>query len=106
MLQCRTMFFSVCGTVKTPETQEITDIGTANDFEAEVVVFNCDCHTYQQVVDLFCKVIPGMTPPKAFELAWLIDHLGSAIVFQGDIKDADIIGKKLAAGGLRVEVRY
>jgi ATP-dependent Clp protease adaptor protein ClpS len=100
------MYPSVCGTVKTPETQEITDIGTGNDFEAEVVVFNCDCHTYQQVVDLFCQVIPGMTPPKAFELAWLIDHRGSASVFQGDIKKADNIGKQLAAGGLRVEVRY
>jgi hypothetical protein len=47
-----------------------------------------------------------MTPKKAFELAWQIDHHGSAIVFQGDIKNADDIGKKLAAGGLRVEVRY
>lgn len=94
------------GTVTTPETLETTDIGTGNAFEAEVVVFNCDCHTYQQVVDLFCLVIPGMTPERAFELAWKIDHQGSAIVFQGDIKNADVIGKKLAAGGLRVEVRY
>jgi ATP-dependent Clp protease adaptor protein ClpS len=106
LLQYASMSPIVCGTVKTPETREITDIGTGNDFEAEVVVFNCDCHTYQQVVDLFCQVIPGMTPPKAFELAWRIDHHGSAIVFQGDIKNADIIGKKLADGGLRVEVRY
>ena len=96
----------VCGIVKNPETREITDIGTGNDFEAEVVVYNCDCHTYQQVVDLFCQVIPGMTPKKAFELAWQIDHHGSAIVFQGTIKNADVIGKQLAAGGLRVEVRY
>lgn len=95
-----------CGTAIIPETLETTDVGTGNEFEAEVVVFNCDCHTYQQVVDLFCQVIPGMTPPKAFELAWKIDHQGSAIVFQGDIKNADVIGKKLAAGGLRVEVRY
>jgi len=100
------MYSIICGIVKTPETLETTDIGTGNDFEAEVVVFNCDCHTYQQVVDLFCQVIPGMTPKKAFELAWQIDHHGSAIVFQGDIKNADDIGKKLAAGGLRVEVRY
>jgi ATP-dependent Clp protease adaptor protein ClpS len=100
------MYPIVCGSVKTPETLETIEIGTGNDFEAEVVVFNCECHTYQQVVDLFCQVIPGMTPQKAFELAWRIDHQGSAIVFQGDIKNADVIGKKLAAGGLLVEVRY
>ena len=44
-----------------------------------------------------------MTPPKAFELAWQIDHQGSAIVFQGDIKQANDIGNKLATGGLRIE---
>lgn len=54
----------VCGIVKDPETLEITDLGTGKDFEAEVVVYNCDCHTYQQVVSLFCQVIPGMTPKK------------------------------------------
>ena len=43
----------------TPETEEITDIGTGDDLEAKVVVFNCDCHTYQQVIALFCRVIPG-----------------------------------------------
>ncbi|MDH3504991.1 MAG: ATP-dependent Clp protease adaptor ClpS [Nitrospirota bacterium] len=100
------LYTIVCGIVKNPETLETTDIGTGNDFEAEVVVYNCDCHTYQQVVGLFCQVIPGMTPKKAFELAWQIDHHGSAIVFQGAIKNADVIGKQLAEGGLRVEVRY
>ncbi|MDH5428619.1 MAG: ATP-dependent Clp protease adaptor ClpS [Nitrospirota bacterium] len=93
-------------TVDVPYTQDITDLGTGREFEAEVIVFNCDCHTYQEVISLFCHIIPGMTPPKAFELAWQIDHQGSAIVFQGEIKQADNIGKKLATGGLRIEVRY
>ena len=93
-------------TVDIPHTQETTDIGTGRDFEAEVIVFNDDCHTYQEVITLFCQVLPGMTPPKAFELAWQIDHQGSAIVFQGEIKQAEHIGNKLAAGGLRIEVRH
>ena len=93
-------------TVDIPSTQEITDVGTGRDFEAEVIVFNCDCHTYQEVIMLFCEIIPGMTPPKAFELAWQIDHHGRAIVYQGDIKRANDIGNKLATGGLRIEVRY
>ncbi len=93
-------------TVDVPYTQETTDLGTDRDFEAEVIVFNCDCHTYQEVITLFCEIIPGMGPSKAFELAWKIDHQGSAIVFQGDIKQADTIGNKLASGGLRIEVRH
>lgn len=106
MLQCLIMDMMAGKTVDVPYTQETTDLGTGRDFEAEVIVFNCDCHTYQEVITLFCQNIPGMTPPKAFELAWQIDHQGSATVFQGDIKHADEIGNKLARGGLRIEVRH
>jgi ATP-dependent Clp protease adaptor protein ClpS len=94
------------GTVDVPDVRETTDTGIGSDFEAEVIVYNCDCHTYQQVIALFCQFIPKMTPSRAFELAWQIDHHGSAIVYQGDIKTADTVGNRLAAGGLRVEVRY
>ena len=106
MLQCRTMDHMTGKTIDVPSTQETTGVGTGQDFEAEVIVFNCDCHTYQEVITLFCQFIPGMTPPKAFELAWQIDHQGSAVVFQGDIKQANDIGNKLATGGLRIEVRH
>ena len=38
-------------TLPTTETKEITEeetgLGTGKDFEAEVIVYNCDCHTYQ-----------------------------------------------------------
>lgn len=89
----------------TEVTEEETSLGTGRDFEAEVIVYNCDCHTYQQVIELFCRHIPGMHSAKAFELAWRIDHQGSAAVYQGSQKSADEIANKLAAGGLRVEVR-
>ena len=94
------------GILETPEVTELSDTGTGEGFEAEVIVHNCDCHTYQQVISLFCQIIPGMTPNRAFELAWQIDHQGSAGVFQGERKQADKIAHQLAAGGLRVEVRY
>jgi ATP-dependent Clp protease adaptor protein ClpS len=90
--------------VITPEAEETTDIGTRDDLEARVIVFNCECHTYQQVIALFCKVIPGMSSSRAFELAWRIDHEGQATVYSGERKLADEIGKQLAAGGLRVSV--
>ena len=89
----------------TEVTEQETDQGTGRDFEAEVIVYNCVCHTYQQVIDLFCRHIPGMTSSKAFELAWRIDHHGNAQVYQGTQKTAETIAWKLAAGGLRVSVR-
>ncbi len=85
--------------------EEKTGLGTDRDFEAAVTVYNCDCHTDQQVIDLFCRFIPGMSSSKAFELAWRIDHQGNAQVYQGSRKMAEMIAVKLAEGGLRVEVR-
>lgn len=88
-----------------PETEEITDVGTGDGLEAKVVVFNCDCHTYQQVIALFCRIIPGMSSSRAFELAWKIDHEGQATVYEGEWKTAELIGTRLAGGGLRVAVQ-
>lgn len=88
-----------------PETIEGQDLGTADSLEARVVVYNCNCHTYQQVITLFCQTIPGMNPNKAFELAYRIDHQGSAIVYNGELKVAEEIAKKLADGGLRVAIQ-
>jgi ATP-dependent Clp protease adaptor protein ClpS len=92
-------------TFAVPETIEDQETGAANGLDARVVVYNCNCHTYQQVITLFCQAIPGMNPNKAFELAYRIDHQGSAVVYQGELKIAEEIAKKLADGGLRVAVQ-
>ncbi|MGQ0554915.1 MAG: ATP-dependent Clp protease adaptor ClpS [Nitrospiraceae bacterium] len=88
-----------------PDTTEDVQIGSGTGFESRVVVYNCDCHTYQQVIELFCRFIPTMTSAKAFELAYRIDHDGEAIVFTGSTEQADDIAAKLAGGGLRVAVQ-
>ncbi len=92
-------------TVTVPESAEETGTGTGDGLEASVVVYNCNCHTYQQVIALFCEAIPAMTPKRAFELAWQIDHQGSATVYSGSRKTAEGIAKHLADGGLRVAVQ-
>lgn len=92
-------------TTATPDTAEEDLTSTGDDLEASVIVYNCNCHTYQQVITLFCEAIPGMTPRRAFELAWKIDHQGSATVYCGPWKTAEGIAKHLANGGLRVAIR-
>lgn len=88
-----------------PIPTEIASTGTGIGLDARVIVFNCECHTYQQVIALFCQHIPGMTSSKAFELAWKIDHDGEAIVFSGTLEQAEEIAAKLAGGGLKVAVQ-
>jgi ATP-dependent Clp protease adaptor protein ClpS len=92
-------------TVVIPETIEDQTTSTGDGLEARVTVFNCSCHTYQQVIILFCEVIPGMDPARAFELAWQIDHRGSAVVYAGGYKTAEDIATRLASGGLKVAVQ-
>lgn len=91
--------------VAVPLTTESPSTGTGDGLDARVIVYNCDCHTYQQVISLFCSCIPGMTPSRAFELAWKIDHHGEAVVFTGAWKEAEEIAGKLGSGGLRVAVQ-
>ncbi len=88
-----------------PATGEDEAISTGDGLEARVIVYNCNCHTYQQVIRLFCEVIPGMSSIRAFELAWRIDHEGSAVVYEGDWKTSEGIAKHLSGGGLRVSIQ-
>lgn len=89
----------------TPVPTETTSIDVGAGFDACVIVFNCECHTYEQVIALFCQYIPSMNPTKAFELAWKIDHDGEAVVFAGTLEEAEDIAAKLGGGGLRVAVQ-
>jgi ATP-dependent Clp protease adaptor protein ClpS len=88
-----------------PESKVEEHTGTGDNLQSRVIVYNCNCHTYQQVITLFCEAIPGMNPTKAFELAWQIDHEGSATVYAGERKTAEGIGKHLTGGGLRVAIQ-
>src|SRR2546425_8221116 len=92
-------------TVTIPDAIDEQSPGTVDGLEARVIVYNCNCHTYQQVIELFCKAIPGMNPTRAFELAWRIDHEGSATVYSGERNAAEAIAKYLVGGGLRVAVQ-
>jgi ATP-dependent Clp protease adaptor protein ClpS len=46
-----------------------------------------------------------MTPTRAFELAYRIDHTGAAEVYAGEHKVCEQIAVILAEGGLRVAVQ-
>ena len=46
-----------------------------------------------------------MTPVRAFELAYRIDHAGSAEVYSGEHKVCEQVAGILAEGGLRVAVQ-
>jgi len=88
-----------------PDILEDSDTPVADGLESRVILYNCDCHTYQQVIDLLCRAVPQMTPSHAFELAYRIDHTGSAVVYEGALAICERVASILAGGGLRVAVQ-
>lgn len=89
----------------TPEVIEKKSTGIGDGLEGRVILFNCECHTYDDVIQLLCKAVPGMTPVRAFELAWTIDNAGQAEVFSGEMDTCNEIAVCLGEGGLRVQVQ-
>lgn len=66
----------------------------------KVVVLDDDVNTFQHVVDCLVRLIPGMQPDHAWELAHRIDGEGSAVVWCGPQEQAELYHQQLGAEGL------
>ena len=70
----------------------------------KVVVLDCNCHSFDDVERALCRIIPGMTRPKAREHAWEIHTTGASVVATAPKERAEHYGEQLKARGLRVTV--
>jgi ATP-dependent Clp protease adaptor protein ClpS len=88
---------------------------TAPDVEAEhgeetalappwmTTLFNCDCHTFEDVVKQLMKAI-ACSEDRGWELAWQVHNSGKAVVKVGPETECVRVGNILAAIGLVVTV--
>ena len=67
---------------------------------ARVIVLDDDHNTFQHVVEVLVRYIPGMQPDQAWELAHRIDATGSAVVWSGPLEQAELYHQQLGAEGL------
>jgi ATP-dependent Clp protease adaptor protein ClpS len=67
---------------------------------ARVIVLDDDHNTFQHVVEVLVRYIPGMQPDRAWELAHRIDGTGSAMVWSGPLEQAELYHQQLGAEGL------
>jgi hypothetical protein len=67
------------------------------------VLFNCNCHTFDAVIEQIMKAIrcPEAT---ASQLANVADQLGSVTVFAGAKEKCEAVADVLGAIGLKVDV--
>jgi ATP-dependent Clp protease adaptor protein ClpS len=65
-----------------------------------VIVLDDEHNTFQHVVDVLVRYIPGMQPDRAWELAHQIDGQGSAVVWSGPLEQAELVHQQLGGEGL------
>ncbi|MFN9624104.1 MAG: ATP-dependent Clp protease adapter ClpS [Cyanobacteriota bacterium] len=65
-----------------------------------VIVLDDDVNTFEHVVRVLVRTIPGMEPDQAWSLAYQIDGEGSAVVWSGPLEQGELYHQQLAAAGL------
>ena len=80
---------------------EATDVEVAPPWMT--VLHNCDCHTFEQVVQQLMKAI-ACSEERGWELAWEVHNSGRAVVKVGAETECVRVGNVLAAIGLVVTV--
>jgi ATP-dependent Clp protease adaptor protein ClpS len=68
--------------------------------KARVIVLDDDHNTYEHVVKVLVRYIPGMSADRAWELAHRIDTSGAAEVWSGPLEQAELHHQQLMAEGL------
>ncbi len=84
--------------------EEVEERTTGGSEGSKVFLFNCECHTFEDVITQLLKAVPGMTRPLAEELAWRVHTTGLAEVYRGGASDCDRVAKVLGETGLIVQV--
>lgn len=84
--------------------EAIEDLGTGSGEGSKVFLFNCECHSFEDVITQLLKAVPGMTRPLAEELAWRVHTQGMAEVYRGSPAECDRVAKVLGETGLIVQV--
>ena len=83
------------------ETEDRTGTGGEG---SKVFLFNCECHTFDEVIAQLVKAVPGMTAAHAEEIAWRVHTTGLAEVYRGGAGDCDRVARVLGETGLIVQV--
>jgi ATP-dependent Clp protease adaptor protein ClpS len=84
--------------IVTPDIEEqgATERITEWDLPRKVVVHNCACHTFDQVILALMKTLP-MSYDAALDFATLVDLTGAAVVYEGDLERCELIAENIIA---------
>ncbi|MBW3622687.1 MAG: ATP-dependent Clp protease adaptor ClpS [Armatimonadetes bacterium] len=78
------------------DERDIQDESTDQEWMRKVVLHNCDCHTYEQVIRALMKTLP-LSFEAARDYATLVDMTGAAVVYEGDLEKCEMIANNIVA---------
>lgn len=95
------------GSLGLPGFHEIEDIRDGADISGPwiVILYNCDCHTFDDVIEILQKAT-GCAVEKAFALALEVHTKGRAIVFSGSREECDRVTAIISSIRLQVETDH
>lgn len=86
------------------ELHQIKDIRDGADIDGPwiVILYNCDCHTFDDVIYILMKAT-GCTAEKGLQIAIEVDTKGRAICFSGSKEECDRVADIIGSIRLQVE---
>ncbi|MES2315321.1 MAG: ATP-dependent Clp protease adaptor ClpS [Patescibacteria group bacterium] len=88
-------------------TQQVIDPETIKlvkeEFVSQVILFNCNCHTFDTVIEQLIKAI-GCSSARASQFAYVADQFGSVKVFEGEREKCERVADIIGSAGLIVKV--
>jgi ATP-dependent Clp protease adapter protein ClpS len=89
------------GSAEVKKTGEPADSG--RDTGWHVVLFNCECHSFEQVEAILLKAVRcSLAQARAF--SWEVHSQGSCIVYQGALERCEAVADVIGSIGLLVKV--
>lgn len=70
----------------------------------KVVVLNNDHNSFDEVIAILMKAVPGLVLMDAIGLTYEIHLTGAAVVFTGDVEEAETCAGVIRAIGIKVSV--
>lgn len=89
-------------TLAVEETAE-ADTGHGAGDPWKTILFNCDCHTFDEVEKVVMKAT-RCTLSRARQISSEVDSKGSAVIFEGHRERCEAVADTVASIGLKVKV--
>ena len=89
------------GAAEVKKVEEPAD--AERDHGWNVVLFNCDCHTFDSVERVLISAVRcSLSQARAW--SWEVHSKGSAVVYQGALERCEAVADVIASIGLQVKI--